>query len=390
MDPLMGFYLTFLRNRRPDPASGRFPDENYAREIMQLFSIGLWELNEDGTHRLDEHGREIPTYDNTDVMNFARVFTGLSFGYTESSVDRPQDFFDGLPEYGAPMKVWEGEHDQGVKHLLRGVRLPSFAEAPGRTAMDDIEAALDNLFQHPNVGPFFGRFLIQRLVKSNPSPDYTRRVARAFADNGRGVRGDMRAVIKAVLLDPEARAHEPDAPASGRLREPYLRYVRLGRSFGARSADGTFKVNDHDTKDAVNQLLFNSPSVFNFFLPDYQPPGLLAEAGICAPEFQVMTSSTAITSLNHYARMVRSGFGDAPEGPGRMQLDLSGEIALADDPEALLDLLDLKMTWGHLGDDTRGILLEAWREMPPSFTAGDRVKALIHLIVVSPDFAVFQ
>ncbi len=382
LDPLMGFYLTHLRNRKPDPSVGRYPDENFAREVMQLFSIGLWELNADGTHRLDDQGREIPTYDNSHVTSFARVFTGLAFGYKDSDIDNPQHFFDGLFDYGSPMKMWENEHDQDEKILLRGARLPAFSEAPGRKAMDDVEDAIDNLFYHPNVGPFFGRFVIQRLVTSNPSPGYIRRVTSAFDDNGQGARGDMRAVIKAVLLDEEAQNADTSSATTGRLREPYLRYVRLARTFNARSEAGTFKINDHDTQTATNQILLNSPSVFNFFLPDYQPPGEIARAGLCAPEFQIMTSSTAITALNHYMKMI----GDGAES---MRLDFSDEIVLADDPEALIDLLDLKMTCGLLASKTREVLLTAYRELPPAYTPTQKVKAIAQLIAVSPDFAVF-
>ncbi|HVU35484.1 MAG TPA: DUF1800 family protein [Opitutaceae bacterium] len=387
VDPLMGFYLSHLRNRKPDPALQRFPDENYAREVMQLFSIGLWELNDDGSHKLDAEGREIPTYDNEVVTAFARVFTGFGFGDPSASVTRPADFLESAMNFSVPMALWEHEHDRGEKRLLRGIRLPALDDAPGRTGLDDLEDAVDNLFLHPNVGPFFGRLLIQRLVTSNPSPGYIRRVAGAFQNNGRAVRGDMRAVIKAVLLDPEARTCS-DARDAGRLREPYLRYINLARAFQARADAGTFKVNDHDTFEALNQILLHSPSVFNFYLPDYQPPGVMAEAGCYGPEFQIMTSSTAITALNHYMKTVASGFGDAAGGPEAMRLDLSAEIALADDPARLIDHLDVKMTGGALGPDTKRILLTAWREMPATDSPEQKVKSLMQLVTISPDFAV--
>jgi uncharacterized protein (DUF1800 family) len=295
--------------------------------------------------------------------------------------------------FEAPMRMWEGEHDQEEKRLLRGQRLPAFAAAPGRRGMDDIEDALDNLFHHPNVGPFFGRFLIQRLVTSNPTPAYVARVAAAFANNGRARRGDLRAVAKAVLLDPEARgtAGAPPAPALfGRLHEPYLRYVRLARTFEASSAAGAFNVDDHDTFLATNQILLGSPSVFNFFLPTYQPPGAIAAADACAPEFQLMTSSTAITALNHYIGMVNRGFGAAAAGPEVMQLHLDQEMAVAGDPEALIELLNLKMVAGGLSEATIEVLRAAYREMPADFTPADRVRGLMELIVVCPDFAVFD
>ena len=388
LDPLMGYYLTYLRNRKGDPAAQRFPDENYAREVMQLFSIGLWELNPDGTKKLDAEGREIPTYDNREITEFARVFTGLSFGGPTADVSKPDDFFNAPPNYSAPMKLWEEHHDRGEKLLLRGKRLPAFTQSPGRTGLDDINDAVDNLFHHPNVGPFFGRLLIQRLVTSNPSPAYIGRVAAAFADNGQRVRGDLRAVIKAILLDPEARIPAPASSHPGHLREPYLRYVALARTFGAAAPSGGYKVNDHDTQQAMNQILLNSPSVFNFFLPDYRPPGRIAEASLYAPEFQLMTSSTAITSLNHYLRMVGTGFGDLPDGDECLRLDFSQEILLADRPEVLVAHLDVKMTGGNLGTETKRILLAAYAEMPAEFRPVDRVKALVQLVALSPDFAV--
>ena len=393
LDPLMGYYLSHLKNRKPDPALQRFPDENYAREVMQLFSIGLWELNPDGTHRLDAQGREIPTYDNATVANFARVFTGLAFGGPLADVtNREQFLMDALDprffDYSVSMKMWEDEHDRDEKVLLRGLRLPAFSDDFGRKAMDDVEDALDNLFLHPNVGPFFGRLLIQRLVTSNPSPAYVERVTEAFANNGRAVRGDMRAVVKAILLDPEAREASPDGVASGRLREPYYRQVWLARSFQARAATGAYLVHDHETLKATGQLLLNSPTVFNFFLPDYRPPGAMAEAGLCGPEFQIMTSSTAITSLNCYMRSIAIGFGDDPDGPHTMRLNFEEEIRVAHDPESLLDLLGLKMAGGALTPETRRILLDAYREMPAGYSADEKVKAMAQLIVVSPDFAV--
>ncbi len=390
LDPLMGYYLSHLRNQKADPGLDRYPDENYAREIMQLFSIGLWELNEDGSHQLDDAGNEIPTYDNTDITAFARVFTGLSYGGDLADNTKPADFFDAPMDHGSPMKMWAEQHDEDEKVLLNGVVLPAFADDPGRTAMDDIEDALDCLFQHPNVGPFVGRLLIQRLVTSNPSPGYIRRVAQAFADNGAGVRGDMAAVVRSILLDPEARnaGASVDREIAGRLREPYLRYVRLAKTFGARSADGSFKVNDHQTLVDISQIFYNSPSVFNFFLPDYRPAGALARRDLDAPEFQILTSTTAITTLNLYQRMIEHGFGDDPDGPATLRLDLSAEIALADDTEALLQQLNLKMAAGALSDATLDILRTAATELPADTSARDRVVALMRLIVVSPDFAV--
>lgn len=388
LDPIMGYYLTYLRNRKADPAVHRYPDENYAREVMQLFSIGLWELNQDGTRKRDWRGREIPTYDNRAVTAFARVFTGLSFGGPLATEDRPDDFFNVPPNFSAPMKMWEEHHDREAKLLLRGKKLPAFAKARGRKGLDDVRDAVDNLFQHPNVGPFFGRLLIQRLVTSNPSPAYIGRVSAVFAKNSRGERGDMKALIRAILLDPEARSPQAGHPTAGKLREPYLRYVALARTFEAKAESGAFRVNDHDTHFATNQILLNSPSVFNFFLPDYQPPGAIAEAGLFSPEFQIVTSTTAITALNHFSQMVGAGFGDSLEGPDQMRLNFAHELKLIDRPDALIDALSLKLTGGRITRGTRQILLTALGEMPATFSAEDRVRTLVQLMALSPDFAV--
>lgn len=391
LDPLMGYYLSHLKNQKPDPALDRYPDENYAREVMQLFSIGLWELNPDGTHRVSTENQPIPTYDNMTITHFARVFTGLSYGGGADDT-KPSDFFEAPKDFAVPMKMWEDQHDRDEKHLLRGVVLPSFEDAPGRTGMDDIRDAMDNLFHHPNVGPFVGRLLIQRLVTSNPSPDYIRHVAQAFTDNGQGIRGDMTAVVRTILLDPEARnaPRSGTATSSGHLRESYLRYVRLAKSFRARSAEGTFKVNDHQTLIDISQILYNSPSVFNFFLPDYRPAGVLTDRELNAPELQILNSTTAITTLNLYQRMIRTGFGDVDDGPETLRLDISEEVALADDIDALIEHLNVKMAAGGLSEGTCDILRTAASDFPADYDATAKVKALMRLIVVSPDFAVIE
>ena len=200
----------------------------------------------------------------------------------------------------------------------------------------------------------------------------------------------MRAVIRAVLLDGEALNPPADRSRSGRLHEPYLRYVRLARTFNARSADGSFRISDHDTQEAMNQSLLNAPSVFNFFLPDYQPPGEVAAAGLFAPEFQIMTSSTAVTSLNHLARVIAGGFGDDPAGPGAMRLDFSEELAVAGDPDALIGLLDIKLACGALSEETKAVLRTAYAEMPAASTPADRVRALAQLVALAPDCAVME
>ena len=273
LHPCMGMYLSHLGNRKPDPANNIFPDENYAREVMQLFSIGLWMLNPDGTRQLDPDGQPIPSYDNTNITEFARVFTGLAFGGTNVNFGLwPRDFT-------TPMKGWDAEHDLAPKSLLLGATTPARAASPGSTGtatLADVDAAIDNLFHHPNTGPFIAIRLIQRLVTSNPTPAYVGRVAAAFADNGSGVRGDMQAVVKAILLDPEARDYAALAdPQFGKVREPFLRCVNFARAFNA-SAPAGFYALDAFTLDHIEEPL-KSPSVFNFYLPTYSPPGPITD-----------------------------------------------------------------------------------------------------------------
>ncbi|MEM9172224.1 MAG: DUF1800 family protein, partial [Pseudomonadota bacterium] len=216
--PAMGLYLSHLNNRRSDPANNIFPDENFAREVMQLFSIGLFELNQDGSVQIGSNGLPLPTYSNADIAEFAKVFTGFSFGGDAA-------FFGNIdaPVFSLPMQMFDVAHEPGEKRLLRGTVLPA-----GQTGLEDVNAAIDNLFEHPNVGPFIGKQLIQRLVTSNPSPAYISRISAVFADNGRGERGDLAAVVRAILLDPEATQRPTGAQqTSGKLQEPVVRYVSL-------------------------------------------------------------------------------------------------------------------------------------------------------------------
>jgi len=384
MHPAMGGYLSHLRNRKPDPAQNRFSDENFAREIKQLFSIGLFELNPDGTRIQDPEGNDIPTYTNETITNFARAFTGLTYGVNGSPTH--DDFFHGSRDFQRPMEIYEGEHDTDTKTLLNGTVLPAFADAPGRSGIDDINDAIDNIFAHQNVGPFFGRLLIQRLVTSNPSPAYLSRVSAAFADNGLGVRGDFRAVIKAILLDPEAIT--PNA-TSGRLREPFVRYTRLLRTFDASSANDNFQNSEWNTANDLAQLWFASPSVFNFFTPNHQPGGDIAEAGLFAPEFQILNAVTAITAQNFYNRVIQQGAIEYVSGPDQIYLDLSDEILLANDPPLLLDRLDLLLTAGSLSESTHTAIIDAITQIPPA-NALSRVRTAVRLIVLSPDFSIFQ
>lgn len=388
--PCMGFYLSHLKNRKPDPINNIFPDENYAREVKQLFSIGLWELNQDGTRRLDTNGLPIPTYDNGDITEFARVFTGMSYGPTNAGA-----FLNAPQNFEVPMKMWDAYHDCDPKTLLNGTSLPARTPSnpdTGAATLLDIDAAMDNLFWHTNVAPFIGKQLIQRLVTSNPSTGYIARVSAAFNDNGSGVRGDMQAVIKAILLDDEARnpAHMAD-PAFGKMREPFLRVVNMARAFNAAASNGLYEVDDFNM-DHYQQVL-NSPSVFNFYLPGYMPPGELAQAGLVGPEFQILNAGSAISAPNYYYGAIQGSlhrWGITPEKA--VTLNLVQEGAMLNDLDGLIRRLDLALTYGTLSPREFQIIREAAERAPPVYGIEllSRVHLVIYLIVTSPEFCVMR
>ncbi len=404
LHPVMGIYLSHLGNQKQAPGGNIFPDENFAREIMQLFSIGLWELHPDGTRKLDAQGEPIPTYDNGDITELARVFTGLSFGNNANFQLHPRDFT-------VPMKCWDAYHDCAAKTLLGGLKLPERAPSPGHqglAGLADVDAAVSNLFAHPNVGPFIGRQLIQRLVTSNPSTGYVARVAAAFGDNGSGVRGDLKAVVKAILLDPEAR--DPammTEPTWGKLREPLLRVVNLARAFNAVSASGHYVV-DQLTLDH-GQDPMSAPSVFNFFLPTHSPPGPITQMGLVAPEFQILNASSAITGPNYFWNAVPGNLHrwGVANPANAVRLNLTNELAMivpaaqmndnvpagpAADPDALIRRLDLALTGGSLSPPQFQVIREAMLRVGPGswLWHRERLRLAIYLIVTSPDFNVLR
>jgi uncharacterized protein (DUF1800 family) len=377
LHPLMGAYLSHLRNDKSDPRSGRYPDENYAREIMQLFSIGLFQLKPNGTLVRDGSGRPIPTYDNDDITEVAKIFTGLAF----DGADR--NFGNGEAMWTRPMRMYEEHHEPGPKHLLRGKYVPA-----GQTGMQDVEAAIDNLYRHPNVGPFIARRLIQRLVTSNPSPAYIQRVAQAFANDGRGVRGNMKAVVTAILMDPEARAWPTSGGITkGMLRESFLRRVHFARALSARNLVGTWPIGDGGAPDDFGQRPLSAPTVFNFFLPDHQPVGIIANAGLFAPEFQIITAVTAITSANALRGQIRGVMNSDPNDALEVRLDLSDEIALASNPGALIDRLNLVLMYGTMSNPMREVLLHALDQLNDP---RERAMTALQLISFAPEYAVLK
>jgi len=375
LHPVMGIYLSHLKNERS--SSGRFPDENYAREIMQLFSIGLFQLEPDGSFVIDGSGDAIPTYDNDDITQFAKIFTGLSYDSPE------RDFRGGQPVWTRPMRMYDEYHEPGPKYLLRAMFVPA-----GQTGMQDINDAIDNLFHHPNVGPFVARRLIQRLVTSNPSPEYLERISGVFADNGDGVRGDMKATVRAILLDPEAREFPHVSRVHhGMLRESFLRRVNLALAFDAANMSFDYPISDSGAPRDFGQRPLSSPSVFNFFLPDHQPTGVIADAELVAPEFQIITAVTAISSANQLRSQVDSVMNRNSNDLFEVRLDLTDEILIASNVRALIDRLDLILMYGNMSQSMRQILIDSASQVSD---LEDRVKLAIFLISISPEYSVLK
>ena len=385
LSPAMGVYLSHMHNTKTNPESGTFPDENYAREVMQLFSIGLFELNADGSKKLDAQNKSIPTYSQQDIREFAKIFTGLSWnvpGETGFGVRDIHELESDTDPFLLPMKMYESHHEPGSKSLLNGQVVPA-----GQTGMQDIESAIDNLFNHPNVGPFIGKQLIQRLVKSNPSPAYIARVSAAFNGENGTPRGDMKALIRAILLDPEARTAPNLATSTdGRLREPFVRVVNLLRMFNATSSDNTFSDDGYAMAAQIRQYVLSAPSVFNFFQPGYAPNGEIKDAGLVAPEFQITTASTImeIKNLIYYSLETGQVLANSGQLPAE-KLDFSEELLLAQDTQALLDRLDTVMTFGTLTAETRTAVEVAVDSLTES---RERVAMAVYLIAISPDFAI--
>ncbi len=315
LSPAMGYYLNTRGNKKAN-TTGRLPDENYAREVMQLFTIGLYELNIDGSV-VFEGGKKLESYDSDDVSQLARVFTGYDFDRTL----HPYNTNSGITFPGNTYRVWPREYarramtqsrDNESDHSPEEIQFLGKKIAAGTKSATALKEALDTLFNHANVGPFFGRQMIQRLVTSNPSPAYVARVASAFNNNGAGVRGDMRAVWTAILLDDEARgAANLSNPSFGKLREPMLRFTQWARSFGVTSKAGSWKLADlSDSSYNLGQSPMRSPSVFNYFRPGYVPPGtVMAKPGAeaTAPEFQLVNETTTGSYLNYMQSRIRSG-----------------------------------------------------------------------------------
>ena len=405
LHPCMGYYLSHLNNPKTDEVAKTNPDENYAREIMQLFTIGLYELNQDGTRKLDESGGFIPTYDNNDIKELAKVFTGLGGGdWSEDALEYfenknmsvpPISFGPDLGIYTisrtVPLKMYNFWHEPGEKTILK-----KYVLSNGQQGMQDINEAIDILFNHENAGPFIGHKLIQRLVKSNPSPSYIERVAKVFADNGKGIRGDLGSVVKAILMDEEARSCEwQQHPNQGMLKEPITRYAHLCRSLPKDAPLGNFWNNGFLYRELAKQHPLMSPTVFNFFQPDYQPQGDFADKGLVGPEFQIHDSQAAIGFINqmNFSTVYDVLFWSWEENRSEdlvVRPDFNQLAKIGEDKEALINKLDLMYTHGRLSDNTRNILRESIGQFNDPNTYEFMAKLAVYLIMISPDYTILK
>ena len=412
--PVMGVWLSSLRNQKGNAAIGSFPDENYAREIMQLMSIGLNELNNDGTFKLDGSGNVIPTYNNAIIGDFARTFTGLNYASGDGT-----NIYSGYTNYLDPMIMTNSVHDSGSKKLLNGQTIPG--NANGNV---DISNALDNLYAHPNVAPFISRLLIQRLVRSNPSKGYLTRVSKVFNDNGSGVKGDMRAVVKAILTDSEAwtsirmtRLRNPTrlvVTSAGteysRLVEPVVQYASFFRRYGVPPTDTSGRYFLSAAPGTWNQAPYRAPSVFNFYLPHHQPSGGLATAvgsrnipneDLFAPEFQLLTAVVSNAWHNRSRSDIVNEYIDqylyttgTTNTNTRLTFDFSNEKSNAASQTGLVEYLDKVLCNGTMTDDFRTRLSDAiatkvtLSSPPTANQLRDRVRGAMITVMNSPYYLI--
>jgi uncharacterized protein (DUF1800 family) len=386
LNPEMGEYLDMRLSTRTNP------NENFAREILQLFSIGVDELNTDGTPKRDAQGNRIPSYTQTTVNEFTRIFTGWTLAAAIGA---------GITNYRDPMVVRSGNnHDTGSKTLLNGVIVPA-----GQSTAQDLTSALDNIFNHPNVGPFIGRQLIQHLVTSNPSPAYVQRVASVFnndcaglyPDNCTNARGDLKAVVRAILLDPEARGDVKTAPNYGKLREPVQYINNVLRAFNAKSfdktstSDGVLALRSStDFPASMDQPLFRPATVFSYYTPDYEVPG----TGILGPAFNILSTSTTLRRVNYVNSILYSGVtvttGTNTDRPRGTSLDTASLEALASNPEQLMDSLNLLLMHGTMSAQMRASIITAISTIPTSDSAfaRKRTQMAIYLVTTSSQYQV--
>jgi len=361
LSPAMGDYLDMVNNTKADPSTGTSPNENYARELLQLFSVGLFKLNPDGSVITDGTGKPVPTYNQDTIEGFARCLTGWT--YPTASGQASQE------NYAGAMEPLAANHEPGSKTLLDGVVQPG-----GQTAAQDLDAALSNIVQHQNVGPFLALRLIQALVKSNPSPAYVRRVSAAYAANATGVQGDLKAVIKAVLLDTEARAGDTHAagPSDGKLREPVLYMTRLLRAFKTQTLGAGLA----GYARSMRQDVLNAPSVFNFYPPSYKP----RRSTLLGPEFKILNTPTLLARLQFASDFTAATL------PAGTSVDLSDAVAVAADASALVAFLDQRLTHGMASTALKSSVAQAVSAVGAD--GARRAATATYLFAASPEFQI--
>ncbi|WP_439520825.1 DUF1800 domain-containing protein [Hydrogenophaga sp.] len=401
LHPAMGYFLNTKGNQKENPSTGRVPDENYSREVMQLFSLGVYQLNLDGSVKTSG-GVPLESYTQDDVTNLARVFTGYDFDRSDNirhTVPGQTYTIESKEFARKPMSLTASRHSTLAATFL-GATVP--ANTPGREAL---RIALDALFNHPNVGPFFSRQMIQRLVTSNPSPAYVARVAARFNDNGSGVRGDLKAVFAAILLDDEARGPQSlQSTTFGKLREPMLRFVQWSRTFGGSSLAGSWKIFELvNPANQIGQSPLRPPSVFNFFRPGYVPPGTaLSASGATAPEFQLVNETSVGGYLNFMQSVIERGINcpnpGVPEAAYNnyaydVVASYSTELGVVTDATALVNHIALVLTAGQLTAATRQVMVTALNATPVTNASSDLVKrrrvwAAILMVMASAEYLI--
>lgn len=404
LHPLMGAYLSHFQNQKSDIIIGTLPDENYAREIMQLFSIGLHELNQDGSLRLDSNGEPIPTYSIQDIQELARVFTGLSGSERLDDIVPSFTHSFGAFNLAKPMAMYYDFHDKREKLMIDNTVID--ANQPGLT---DIDIAIEKLFNHQNVGPFISRRMIQHLVKSNPSPQYIFRVATIFNNDGNGTRGNMEAVIRAILTDPEARncSWINDATA-GKLIQPVERLTSLFLGFDISTPSDKFWFRDNlDVLDKLEQAFLGAPSVFNFFSPFYAEKEFVEANELVSPEFQILNSTTGMNYLNETEFRIKSRLFKNRTNPNGVNsgllenpndapvLDFSDEIAAYQSGglDALIDRLDLIICRGQLKNSVKNIIINTISENiqnSSNYDVIDIVHDALYFIMISPSYTILK
>jgi uncharacterized protein (DUF1800 family) len=370
LSPGMGEYLSLAGSQKSDTATNRHPDENYAREVMQLFTIGLYKLNQDGSAVMGSNGQPVPTYTQNDVTGIAAAFTGWNF--TGSSANTAYAI--------TPMTVTESVHQGTTSNSFLGTTIPA-----GTTGAQSLQLILDTLFNHSNTAPFVSKQMIQRLVSSNPSSGYVSRVAQVFANNGKGVRGDLMAVTKAVLLDPEAS--QPVSSSVGKIREPMLRLVQWARTFQVGSATGAWNIGDmSDSGTRLSQSPLRSPTVFNYFSPDYMPPNTaLSSQNLVAPELQIIDETSIAGYLNYLQQFIASGISDAVP-------NYANELAIGGNVSQLVARLNLLLAANQLSASTISTITNTLNTMSSSSNTAklNQIYAAIFLVMASPDYLVIM